>query len=286
VGRARLRSEGEATRRDVEVGGTRVATWQLGEAGDPLVLLHGAWVDHRTFDRVAPLLSQTFQVTVLDRPGYGASAPAPDPYDFSSEVATIADVIEQLDLQPVHVVGHSLGGSLSVGLAASRPDLLRGLVVHEPPMVGLLDPSDPDLERFRAAARAIAARLSGGDVVGGARQFLEEVAEGPGAWERLPRASQMLMVDHALRWLAETAEGGAFGAPPASVAEFYGPALVTNGARSEPWYGRVADRLAERLPNVLRQTLPSSGHLPQVTDPGLFVGVVLSFCAERVVPTS
>lgn len=48
--------------------------WELaGNSGEPLVLVHGSWVDHHNWDMVVPLLSQSFRVITYDRRGHSLS---------------------------------------------------------------------------------------------------------------------------------------------------------------------------------------------------------------------
>jgi pimeloyl-ACP methyl ester carboxylesterase len=257
-----------------------------GDRGDALVLVHGSWVDRRTWDLVVPMLSQTFRVVRYDRRGYDFRSPSAAPYDFSADANDLVQIIEEGDLHPVHLVGHSLGGCVATRVAAERPELLRSLVVFEPPLLGLLDGADPDFLTVLRWAEPVAERVRGGDARGAAQAFADSFAGAPGTWDGLGRGTQELMVRYAGRWLAEFEEGRAFEAPPASLGDFLAPALVLSGQQTSRVYTRVADALAARLPNVVRQVLPRVGHLPHITEPGTLVGVLFSFCAERVVPTS
>jgi pimeloyl-ACP methyl ester carboxylesterase len=54
------------------------------------------------------------------------------------DVADLAALLEELPHAPAHVVGNSFGASIVLRLAAARPDLFRSLIVHEPPLLGLL----------------------------------------------------------------------------------------------------------------------------------------------------
>ena len=95
---------------------------------------------------------------------------------------------------------------IALGLASRRPELVGGLVVHEPPLFGIdairgkveLQPVKAAIEaRLFAAARQIRA----GDPPGGVAQFLEEVTLGPGAWEHLPEEVRQTMVANASTFL-------------------------------------------------------------------------------------
>ena len=268
----------------VEARGTELFVERRGDAGDPLVLVHGSWVDHRTWNLILPKLARTFSVIVYDRRGHGRSAARSGPFHLEDDVTDLVALLETLNDYPAHVVGLSLGGSIGLRLAEKRPDLLRSLVVHEPPLYSLLGERSTERDAIMAEAAAVAARLARGDRRGAAQEFVDALAAEEGAWDRLGSAGQDLLLAHAERWLEEYRTPDTFRIDPAGLADFYAPTLLTNGALGRPIYAEILDRLAEALPNAIRQRIPGVGHLPHLTDPDQFVGVLLSFCAERQVP--
>ena len=69
------------------------------------------------------------------------------------DAGDLAQLLESLDLYPVHVVAHSYGGAVALRLALDRSEMVRSLALHEPPFVGLLeeDPATaPEAERLWA----------------------------------------------------------------------------------------------------------------------------------------
>jgi pimeloyl-ACP methyl ester carboxylesterase len=106
-------------------------------SGEPLVLVHGSWVDHMEWPFVVPLLAPRFRVTVYDRRGHSQSERPVAQGSIHEDVADLAAIIERAGA-PAHVAGNSMGGSITLRLAAERPDLLRTVAVHEPPLIDLL----------------------------------------------------------------------------------------------------------------------------------------------------
>jgi pimeloyl-ACP methyl ester carboxylesterase len=71
---------------------------------------------------------QGLRMIAIDLPGHGESDPAPGA-SIEEYADAVADFLGALGSGPVVVVGHSLGGSIAIALAARRPDLVRGLVL-------------------------------------------------------------------------------------------------------------------------------------------------------------
>jgi pimeloyl-ACP methyl ester carboxylesterase len=67
-------------------------------------------------------------MVALDLPGHGESDPAPGA-SVEEYATVVADFVTALDCGPVIAIGHSLGGSIALALAARRPALVRGLVL-------------------------------------------------------------------------------------------------------------------------------------------------------------
>ena len=119
--------------RTVAVADTRFLLREEG-AGDgvPVLLLHGVPETSSVWRDVAPALSEGRRVLAPDLPGLGGSAYS-GPYDVPAVVGQLAALIESEVGGPVDVVGHDWGGSLALGLAGQRPDLVRWLCVANAP---------------------------------------------------------------------------------------------------------------------------------------------------------
>lgn len=122
-----------ATHRDVKANGVRlrVALSGTGE-GSPVVLLHGLFMDHRTWDGVSLALAPEFRVVAPDFPGFGDSekpAASRFSYDVSAFTEVVADLYAGLDLGRAAVIGHGLGGAVAITLAARHPELVSRLVL-------------------------------------------------------------------------------------------------------------------------------------------------------------
>jgi pimeloyl-ACP methyl ester carboxylesterase len=97
-----------------------------------VLLLHGVPETSSVWRDVAPKLATGRRVLAPDLPGLGGSSYA-GPYDVPSLVAQLAALIESEARGAVDVVGHDWGGSIALGLAGQRPDLVRRLCVANAP---------------------------------------------------------------------------------------------------------------------------------------------------------
>ncbi|HEX3138950.1 MAG TPA: alpha/beta hydrolase [Rhizobacter sp.] len=107
----------------------------VGEAGartaQPVLLVHGLGNNaHRDWASAIPVLARQFHVVVLDLPGFGASEAGPQGYSFEGLSAVLAEVLERsAPQQRAHVVGHSLGGAVSLYFAYAQPAKVDRLVL-------------------------------------------------------------------------------------------------------------------------------------------------------------
>jgi len=102
-------------------------------SGHAIVLIHGLGGNLRNFapDLVAHLAAR-YRVIAIDRPGAGYSTVIGPMPDLPAQAALIAALIEALELGPVTLAGHSLGGALSLALVEARPDLVARLALIAP----------------------------------------------------------------------------------------------------------------------------------------------------------
>ena len=119
--------------------GGRVFAERFGSEPAGVVALHG-WARNRS-DWAGAL--DGLDALALDQPGFGA-APAPDDaWDTAAYAAWVAEVLETLD-RPV-LVGHSFGGRVAIHLTASRPELVRGVVLTGVPLYRIPSTGRPKL---------------------------------------------------------------------------------------------------------------------------------------------
>ena len=118
-----------ASWREMTRNGVQLACRVFGGAGPPVLLRHGLAGLADEWAQTASWLTARCRVVALDARGHGRSERFPADVSRDAVVADAAFMVEQLGLQPVVLVGQSVGGLTALSLAARRPELVRGLVL-------------------------------------------------------------------------------------------------------------------------------------------------------------
>ena len=197
-------------------------------------------------------------------------------------------LLEVLDLSPAHVATNSYGGNIALRLAARRPELFRTLSCHEPPLFGVLDgnpETDAMLARDARTLATIGQHIADGEHAVAARQFVDEVVFGPGAWNNaLPAETRAIMVaNNAPTFLDELQDPNQLTADRDALAGLEVPVRLTNGTESPPVFARVIDRLVALIPDATRETIDSAGHVPHLTTPERCVQAMTRAASAAVV---
>ena len=128
-------AEAGFTLRAAKVGDVAFSYAEGPDNGPPLVLLHAQHMDWFSYSRVLPALSRRFHVFDIDYPGHGPTVvPAEYPMTANRIGADLAAFLEMMIGEPACVSGNSSGGLLTVWLAANRPDLVKSVVLEDPPL--------------------------------------------------------------------------------------------------------------------------------------------------------
>jgi pimeloyl-ACP methyl ester carboxylesterase len=243
--------------------------------GEPVALVHGSWTDATSWRFVVPGLAEAFRVLVYDRRGHSRSERPDAPGSVDDDGDDLAALLEALGLAPAHVVTNSFGGNIALRLATRRAEVFRSLSCHEPPLWCLLEDdaeSEEMLEQAAASLEAVGRRIAEGDHEGAARQFVEEVAFGPGAWEsELPPETRAVFVRNAPTYLDELQDPLQLRIDQEALSRLEIPVRLTHGSKSLPVFRRAIDRLLELIPRASHETIEGAAHVPQLTTPERYI---------------
>jgi non-heme chloroperoxidase len=271
----------------LEVRGVNLFISEQG-TGSPVVFVHGIPTDYRAWESQSTALSAEFRtISYSRRYAYPNSRPG-DLLDSTIENNSVdlSGLIRQLDLPPVHLVGHSYGGFIAAYLATREPQLLRSLTLVEPAIASLLlrDPSSrgqalalllrhPRLalsaSRFLRTSNAPALdALRRNDTLDAVRLNLNGVEDRPGVLEQLPEQVRKMMLDNG-RTVKET-DTPYPNVSREALAGIRVPTLVIHGETSALWLRGVAEIAGRSIPGARTVVIPSSGHYPHFQNPSAF----------------
>ena len=255
--------------------GTPIALWKTGR-GPSLLVVHGTGADHSAWDRVVPLLADSFTIYAMDRRGRGASGDAPE-YALEREFEDAVAAVEALP-RPVYVYGHSFGGGCVVE-AAMRSDRVDRLVLYEggPKPAGLRLFPDEFIMRLEqlieAGQREDALEIFMLNAAGDTREELDVLRNHP-SW--LARASATHTIPRELRALQ-----GEYSANLERVRALSMPVLLVLGEKTEPRRREMFERLAQLFSNARVAVLPGQRHAAHQTAPNLLAQSLREFLLDN-----
>ncbi|CUU58991.1 alpha/beta hydrolase [Frankia sp. CcI49] len=122
-------------RLETEVDGTAISYRCWGPVDGPaIVLVHGGAAHAGWWDHIAPLIPAEYRVLALDLSGHGDSGRREE-YSLSTWASEVIAVIDHAGItSPPIVIGHSMGGWVTITTAAEYPDRVAGIVVIDSPV--------------------------------------------------------------------------------------------------------------------------------------------------------
>lgn len=286
------------TVRNVTVADTRFLLRESGQgSGTPVLLLHGVPETSSVWRQVAPALADGRRVIAPDLPGLGGSAYS-GPYDVPSVVAQLVALLDtELPGQRVDVVGHDWGGSIALGLAGIRPDLVRRLVVANAPYRKLNLARAAHVPFFALPlAPELLFRLGGKRVVDGMLSLAwkadveldpEVRAEYTAAYTDPAKVTAMLGYYRAVarpKFAAALGRGAKPNGAPRVRAE---KMLVLWGAADPVLPIGVGESVVKDLgPECVMVTVPGAGHFVIEEAPGVVVETLKQFLADDPAPAA
>ena len=113
-------------------GDIKLAYVDEGKGKETILMIHGLGSYLPAWKKNISELSMYYRVIAVDLPGYGKSSKLPHSGLMSFYAGVIAEFIKKLDLGPVNLAGHSMGGQISMVLALEKPELVKRLILVDP----------------------------------------------------------------------------------------------------------------------------------------------------------
>ncbi|CAL9509371.1 Arylesterase [Nocardiopsis dassonvillei] len=235
-------------------------------SGSPVVLLHGAGMDSRLWDTVAPGLARRHRVVRFDARGLGRSFAPERPF---SDVEDLRSVLDHFGLRRAALVGLSMGGETALDFALAYPGRVAALGLVCSSVGGHDWPQDAGSTAYDTARRE-------GDAEALARLELS-------VWAPMGRTApggeliEAMVADNAHRRLVSER----YMAPPpnpdaeAHLGDIAVPTLVVHGDRDHAEIGVIVRRLAGGIPGARGHLVPDADHYLPLRTPGRLAELLL-----------
>jgi pimeloyl-ACP methyl ester carboxylesterase len=251
-------------------------TTELGESGSRVVFCHGLFGQGRNFTGIGKQLAERHRVTLVDMPDHGQS-PWSERFDYLAAADQVAALLSADD--PVALVGHSMGGKISMLVALRHPELVERLVVvdvspvpydHSAEFEGYLRAMraiDLDTLASRAEAdQALREAVPNPTVRGFLLQSLRREADGWRWYLHLDLLARDL--DLITDWPEDRLAG---------TAPYAGPVLWIGGAESDYTHADYVAAMDRWFPHNRRVRIKGAGHWVHSEQPDVFVEVLRRF---------
>ena len=259
------------------VRGLRLHYLDSGRAGAPLLcFLHGGAAHAHWFDRVTPAFSDRCHVIALDQRGHGESEWAEPPaYGTADFTGDLLELMDQLGVPRMTVIGHSMGGHNAMTFAAWHPGRVSALVIIDS------RPAIPPerLQFMHARGRRLPrAHPSEEAAVHAFRLLPRETVADSAFLAHLARAG-LTRRNGGWRWRFDPATHG--NRQPVDAWPLLGqitaPTLIVRGGLSPVLTAEMAERLHASIPRATLVTIPGAYHHLTLDRPAEFTAVLADF---------
>jgi pimeloyl-ACP methyl ester carboxylesterase len=266
----------------------------IAEAGNPVkpavLLVHGLGNNaHRDWRATVPALAAEFRVLLLDLPGFGASEALARRYSFPDLAGVIQEVSEHFAVKRFALVGHSLGGAVSLYFAQQHPELLERLVLVD--AAGIL--VKPVFIRYMLEANAAAYGMGSVDslmgvvgqlVPGGTEGMLDLLEDQQGMGRFIADNPYIRSALFGNQIVADAALGLVEHDFTTAIRDVRTPTTIIWGSDDPVTPLRTGRVLAARMPDATLKVLNGVQHMPMNQRPAEFNALLLHALTDPLVP--
>jgi pimeloyl-ACP methyl ester carboxylesterase len=256
-------------------------TVELGTTGSRVVFCHGLFGQGRNFTAIGKALADRYRVTLVDLPDHGQS-PWSERFDYLAAADQVAELLDPAD--PVALVGHSMGGKISMLTALRHPELVERLVVVDVSPVAYDHATE--FAGYIAAMRAI--DLDTLESRGQADAQLRTAVPDPTVRGFLLQSLRrerdrwrwhlnLELLGRDLDRITDWPEAALAGTAP-----YDGPVLWVGGADSHYVRPEYLAAMGRWFPRNRRVTIKGAGHWVHSEQPEVFVEVLRRFLDQKV----
>jgi pimeloyl-ACP methyl ester carboxylesterase len=252
----------------LKVGERKINYREVGE-GPPVILLHSSSSHSGQWKNLSDRIADKFRIFAPDFFGYGKSDQLPNderPY-FHHDIQIVSAILDTLD-KPVHLVGHSLGGTIAARAALEHADKIASLILIEPVLFNLIEETgDPRREEYLELAHAMMVLTRFGKDEQAARLFIDFWV-GPGSLDELDTDTREYVVGTIGRVSDDWYGISSYAPECIAIADLHRitmPSLVICAAQTKPSAKAVAEVLRKTIPGAEYREVPNAGHMSPIT---------------------
>jgi non-heme chloroperoxidase len=272
---------------NIEINGRQLHYVEQGEGQQPaIIFIHGGLDDYRCWQFQIDTFSRKYRTISYSRrfayPNKWIGNVAQD-NTIEDNAKDLAELIRKLDLAPAHLVGASYGAFITLYCASKNPELVKTMVLNEPPILSFLARShrkeDVELhQRFRTRVQSPTEdAFKRGDFKKAAQTFIDRVMDIENFFDQLPEEDKQLLMDNAksLEGELESAQPSSFSVEDVKQITTI-PTLIVKGELSPKYFLRIVDILSDNMPNTEQIVIPNVSH-DNVKFSSIFSSKVMQF---------
>jgi non-heme chloroperoxidase len=240
-------------------------------SGVPVIFVHGSLSDLSYWQDQVVAFSKTYRAIAYSRrynfPNQNPTIPG---YSAVTDADDLAAFIVAMHLGKVYIVGHSYGALTGLFLATLHPELIRALVIAEPPAVSLLQhlPSKNSKQGeamyddiYRRMVVPMKENFIHGESDTGVGVFFNYVFNDPTAWANTPANDRAETMKNAHEWEVMMTQGTLFPEiDPIAIHNIEVPVLIISGGKTLPFLAQIDRELARLIPRSRNIVFADAGH--------------------------
>ncbi len=256
--------------------------------GEPLIFVHSSISDYRSFfSRVEPYSKDYHVVTYSRRYAWPNKQVFDKTVDYSARIHAddLYALIQKLGFQKVHLVCHSYGALTALTMALEHPEVVKSLVLGEPPIISLAENTEKGRKSWDSFIKDDLRPAKQDFLADKDEEALEHFLKGVfGSGFQLaqvPPEAKQLWMDNLLETWGLSMSEDFVRLDSTAIQSLNIPVLLLDGNRSPVYLKEISEELHRLLPDSQRLTLENSSHGLYFEQPEQADRAVMEFLAEH-----
>jgi pimeloyl-ACP methyl ester carboxylesterase len=256
--------------KNIEINGRQLHYVEQGDGQKSVLFIHGGLDDYRCWQFQIDSFSRKHHTISYSRrfayPNKWVGNVAQD-NTIEDNAKDLAELIRKLDIAPAHLVGASYGAFIALYCASNNPELVKTMVLNEPPILSFLarSPIREDIEllqRFRKLVLSPTQDASKrGDFKKAAQVAIDGIMDIENFFNQLPEEGKQFLIDNAETLESELESAMSTSYTIEDVRQITTiPTLLVKGELSPKYFLRIVDILSDNMPNSEQIVIPNVSH--------------------------